>query len=149
MSILSSLWLRIGPWVLALSASEPLALAQEGTPARVIEIDGRAYLAQPSRRGELRLTPNTCFFEGSGLRARGEGPEELPSAELNKNRSFASLTGFTERNRAVWFVHVPRAGDARLSIEADPGLFAWSLGCLLYTSPSPRDQRGSRMPSSA
>ena len=25
----------------------------------------------------------------------------------------------------------------------------WSLDCLLYTSPSPRDQRGSRMPSSA
>ena len=25
----------------------------------------------------------------------------------------------------------------------------WSEGCLLYTSPSPRDQRGSRMPSSA
>ena len=24
-----------------------------------------------------------------------------------------------------------------------------SAGCLLYTSPSPRDQRGSRMPSSA
>ena len=27
--------------------------------------------------------------------------------------------------------------------------FAGFLGCLLYTSPSPRDQRGSRMPSSA
>ena len=25
----------------------------------------------------------------------------------------------------------------------------WSRACLLYTSPSPRDQRGSRMPSSA
>ena len=25
----------------------------------------------------------------------------------------------------------------------------WLVGCLLYTSPSPRDQRGSRMPSSA
>ena len=25
----------------------------------------------------------------------------------------------------------------------------WDLNCLLYTSPSPRDQRGSRMPSSA
>ena len=24
-----------------------------------------------------------------------------------------------------------------------------AMGCLLYTSPSPRDQRGSRMPSSA
>ena len=26
---------------------------------------------------------------------------------------------------------------------------AWGEDCLLYTSPSPRDQRGSRMPSSA
>ena len=31
------------------------------------------------------------------------------------------------------------------------GLYAINcyMGCLLYTSPSPRDQRGSRMPSSA
>jgi len=29
------------------------------------------------------------------------------------------------------------------------GLIAQHLACLLYTSPSPRDQRGSRMPSSA
>ena len=27
--------------------------------------------------------------------------------------------------------------------------FWWTKNCLLYTSPSPRDQRGSRMPSSA
>ena len=29
------------------------------------------------------------------------------------------------------------------------GRLIWALACLLYTSPSPRDQRGSRMPSSA
>ena len=29
------------------------------------------------------------------------------------------------------------------------GLMAQAQDCLLYTSPSPRDQRGSRMPSSA
>ena len=29
------------------------------------------------------------------------------------------------------------------------GIALWRGGCLLYTSPSPRDQRGSRMPSSA
>ena len=29
------------------------------------------------------------------------------------------------------------------------GLVSGSIFCLLYTSPSPRDQRGSRMPSSA
>ena len=27
--------------------------------------------------------------------------------------------------------------------------YGWHWSCLLYTSPSPRDQRGSRMPSSA
>ena len=31
----------------------------------------------------------------------------------------------------------------------DPDPFSLDLTCLLYTSPSPRDQRGSRMPSSA
>ena len=30
-----------------------------------------------------------------------------------------------------------------------PGYKAEDMVCLLYTSPSPRDQRGSRMPSSA
>ena len=30
-----------------------------------------------------------------------------------------------------------------------PAQFVWGNYCLLYTSPSPRDQRGSRMPSSA
>ena len=34
-------------------------------------------------------------------------------------------------------------GAGLLAIEVSPE------GCLLYTSPSPRDQRGSRMPSSA
>ena len=33
-------------------------------------------------------------------------------------------------------------------IEAELNRFE-DMGCLLYTSPSPRDQRGSRMPSSA
>ena len=40
-----------------------------------------------------------------------------------------------------------------LTQNAQPALMATSIAafraCLLYTSPSPRDQRGSRMPSSA
>ena len=54
--------------------------------------------------------------------------------------------------------HIQRAVDAmRRAFEREwqPGervlMAGWlqELGCLLYTSPSPRDQRGSRMPSSA
>ena len=39
-------------------------------------------------------------------------------------------------------------GGWRSAAAAAPGL-ARAASCLLYTSPSPRDQRGSRMPSSA
>ena len=43
-----------------------------------------------------------------------------------------------------------RNPDAAELVRAKPGRIIGALnGCLLYTSPSPRDQRGSRMPSSA
>ena len=38
---------------------------------------------------------------------------------------------------------------ANFQIQVLSSLFFRNKGCLLYTSPSPRDQRGSRMPSSA
>ena len=44
-------------------------------------------------------------------------------------------------------------GDSAILVPeeslADPLALDALLTCLLYTSPSPRDQRGSRMPSSA
>ena len=33
--------------------------------------------------------------------------------------------------------------------DVEPSVCCADMACLLYTSPSPRDQRGSRMPSSA
>ena len=39
--------------------------------------------------------------------------------------------------------------NARRSIDGNIMIFDHIDICLLYTSPSPRDQRGSRMPSSA
>ena len=36
-----------------------------------------------------------------------------------------------------------------ISITGNCGFVEWTMGCLLYTSPSPRDTRSSRMPSSA
>ena len=39
--------------------------------------------------------------------------------------------------------------DGGMELARDMALEMQSQGCLLYTSPSPRDQRGSRMPSSA
>ena len=38
---------------------------------------------------------------------------------------------------------------SKFSDETGIPTYKWNVACLLYTSPSPRDQRGSRMPSSA
>ena len=40
-------------------------------------------------------------------------------------------------------------GEARVNMSEENGLTTLSYTCLLYTSPSPRDMRRSRMPSSA
>ena len=45
------------------------------------------------------------------------------------------------------FIKVNADGITLITPRADKGQGSYS--CLLYTSPSPRDQRGSRMPSSA
>ena len=37
----------------------------------------------------------------------------------------------------------------RIGIASPEQIREWSYGCLLYTSPSPRDRTRSRMPSSA
>ena len=51
------------------------------------------------------------------------------------------------------FVHWCKEAGCTISIDRMGNIFARRPGrnndCLLYTSPSPRDQRGSRMPSSA
>ena len=39
--------------------------------------------------------------------------------------------------------------DSFVGAKCGEGVWGFGSTCLLYTSPSPRDQRGSRMPSSA
>ena len=63
-----------------------------------------------------------------------------------------------EHKKIFWQPLAETVEDARMFAEdsgrgvigrVDPDLPEAIKGCLLYTSPSPRDQRGSRMPSSA
>ena len=56
----------------------------------------------------------------------------------------SDLAGIELKRKVVDLAHSVNAANLGSSFE-----ILCSLGCLLYTSPSPRDQRGSRMPSSA
>ena len=59
------------------------------------------------------------------------------------------LEWFDEQNAHVWIVGGANR-NALLGTEIKEFDLATTMTpCLLYTSPSPRDQRGSRMPSSA
>ena len=72
----------------------------------------------------------------SSSRRMSSPPRGTPSPSPTRPDSTAEVAGQTEG--------ASRAGDKRSS----PWL-GRCVRCLLYTSPSPRDQRGSRMPSSA
>ena len=85
-------------------------------------------------------------FAGVPLPRLRAHPDRARSKPLNVPASFASA--------AVPRTPAREAGDgsphAQVAQAAPVALLTRvSEGCLLYTSPSPRDQRGSRMPSSA
>ena len=69
---------------------------------------------------------------------------------LSAGMGFEGIIGWPEVNEETvreaggsWY------GSVMCTNGEDPPAGAYTSTCLLYTSPSPRDQRGSRMPSSA
>ena len=73
--------------------------------------------------------------------------QEATATEHSQTQSDSRLSAVVVEVEPCTFTDIPDD-----SVAAIHGLFAGSAqtsDCLLYTSPSPRDQRGSRMPSSA
>ena len=68
-----------------------------------------------------------------------------------KPGDFVEISGEERSTAAIYWRSRPE--DAKMDIIRMDGIIrknaGVSLGCLLYTSPSPRDRYGSRMPSSA
>ena len=80
---------------------------------------------------EIRAGLNGSEFP-SNVREKQEKGTALSKADMIDFHKFIHSKGWMGYN---WPVEYGGTG--------------WSPVCLLYTSPSPRDQRGSRMPSSA
>ena len=88
------------------------------------------YAEELSNRLSINLQVYTSKYSSSRIEALWGNVWE--QGEVGENR-YAYITKIEPMNRAL----------SELNAQA------WISGCLLYTSPSPRDQRGSRMPSSA
>ena len=88
----------------------------------------------------------------SEMAAKGSQDYWLVDNDVDLKKAVAELKGKLERNTRLAVdcegVSLSRKGELTVIVIATEEK-AYIFDCLLYTSPSPRDQRGSRMPSSA
>ena len=95
--------------------------------------------------GALVLFIPYLFLTFAGAAKRQEKADENLSTVLMDTEVIASKATQT-RIFSLWSRRTLVAITNSRLLVLQRGIFG---GCLLYTSPSPRDQRGSRMPSSA
>ena len=79
-----------------------------------------------------------------------ESPQTQADIDRNKIIKYVKAKGLKGNftSSGIFFV-IDNPGEGLEKPTNDSNITAHYIGCLLYTSPSPRDQRGSRMPSSA
>ena len=92
----------------------------------------------------------TVFVDSNGNGQRDSGEPGVPNVRVSDGLRISVTDKQGEYTLditapAIVFVVKPKGYRTALSPENLPRFYY----CLLYTSPSPRDQRGSRMPSSA
>ena len=108
-------------------------LAEQSTTSVLINLSGRQRML------------NQRFVKETLQEQNGASNKSLKTLALLETSAGALLDGGDVPLGGDKFASVPALKDPeiRASFEMQQKL------CLLYTSPSPRDQRGSRMPSSA
>ena len=106
---------------------------------------------------------NTVMSDDPSLTTRhypGDNPKRIivtraeetlkDSALLNDGQPSMIVSPPADTSEVTELLHdLYDKGIRYLLVEGGPSTHRMFVDCLLYTSPSPRDQRGSRMPSSA
>ena len=105
---------------------------------RVGQAMGYLLQKRPKPKVAGKKPSQTMVLIGKDTRLSGYMIEQALSSGFNSMGVKVNLTGP---------LPTPGIGFLAQNMRADAGIVI--SACLLYTSPSPRDQRGSRMPSSA
>ena len=144
----------ISPWSvgwLSYPPAVPFASSGASPPAQLARLWRQVGIAAPRNADEVPVEfeekyvpaelclPGQCSRVANGLRAILKSGAHFTSLSL-------PIVEILERTFPGVQMRVPLSLGARLTVTASGKNVSV---CLLYTSPSPRDQRGSRMPSSA
>ena len=118
--------------------------------------DDIQYPDRVSRIMDTFLTQNVSMVTSNAICINASEVRAVPSISIGPNLSNTSRCQLSTAPWVCWVQPVAAKVSAvtRLSLasfRSGPSTSPDALMqiCLLYTSPSPRDQRGSRMPSSA
>ena len=88
-------------------------------------------------------------FTPSGRQFKGEFGDTLLQVAQDAGVAIRSLCGGYGQCHQCW-IEVSEGDHSKFGVKCEPdNISALTRLCLLYTSPSPRDKRQSRMPSSA
>ena len=155
----------------AVNLDGPAVLPLAGAPATGSGLDGRYWQAEPKGVGSLAEVGQGIFdnarpvgvFTATGLNYQGS-TDITPVQEWLGDDGASYVGGEGDMNDGLLsftgYVRIDNPGEVDIRSESDDGSRVWiagelvvdndgSHGCLLYTSPSPRDRTRSRMPSSA
>ena len=127
---------------------------EDGEGVRSELATGGAHLDVAEVLGEVVSvlgTAKKCRAAALALRTRGHIHQQACRKCGHRNADFRDDVAFDELARsapAAALVHAARSDGGSVA-DVFREAHAHAANCLLYTSPSPRDQRGSRMPSSA
>ena len=108
------------------------AQQEDATPSAPAAEEAAESIDAAGESAEAAEAPETAAADAEGANAEGAAEAAAPEAGEDESEDAA----YRKRLRAF-----------TRELKKQPG--QWYIICLLYTSPSPRDQRGSRMPSSA
>ena len=119
--------------------------SEYGTP--YVTVTGGEPLAQPECLTLLARLADEGF--DVSIETSGAMPIEEVDQRISRIMDLKTpSSGECHRNRYENIQHLNKKDEVKFVIETEDD-YHWCKSCLLYTSPSPRDQRGSRMPSSA
>ena len=114
--------------------------------ARRLKVLARSHGDHRATVTDLATSQNEMAPEGASAELDQDGVE--PSSLLGDNNAAgAAPVGSEDNNKSASRLAAERRRQRILSKSSER--MAKVQGCLLYTSPSPRDKRQSRMPSSA